>query len=91
MKYKLSIGYRWIDTQLESFIVKMYFIQEIPYTFDELPKIEEDNPEIIEEASRNKRYTDEEIYLYSSYLAVEEAHPLMYELEYINPDCLPVD
>lgn len=91
MKYKLSIGYHWIDTQYESFIVKMYFIQDIPYTFDELPKIAADSPEIVEEANRNKRYTDEDIYLYSSYLTIEEAHPLMHELEYINPDCLPVD
>lgn len=91
MKYKLSIGYHWIDTRTESFIVKMYFIQGIPFTFDELLTIEADNPDIIEEASQNKRYTDEEIYLYSSYLSVEEAHPLMYELEYINPEYLPVD
>lgn len=91
MKYRLSIGYRWIDTSTESFIVKMYFIQEIPYTFDELPQISQDNPEIVEEASQNKRYTDEDIYLYSSYLSVEEAHPLMYELEYLNPEYLPVD
>jgi hypothetical protein len=91
MKYKLSVGYRWIDTSKESFIVKMYFIQEIPFTFDELPQIIQDDPEIIVEASEKQRYTDEDIYLSSIYLGMEEVHPLMYTLEYENPDCLPVD
>jgi hypothetical protein len=91
MKYKLNVGYRWIDTSNESFIVKMYFIQEMPFTFDELPKIIQDDPEIILEASENQRYADEDIYLSSIYLGMEEAHPLMHSLEYENPDCLPVD
>lgn len=91
MKYKLNVGYRWIDTSKESFIVKMYFIQEIPFTFDELPQIIQDDPEIILEASENQRYTDEDIYLSSIYLGLEEVHPLMYVLEYENPECLPVD
>ena len=91
MKYKLNVGYRWINTSYESFIVKMYFIQEMPFTFDELPQIIQDDPEIILEASENKRYTDEDIYLSSIYLGMEEAHPLMHSLEYENPDCLPVD
>jgi len=91
MKYTLSIGYRWIDTPNESFIVKMYFIQEIPYTFDEIPQIIQDDPTIIEEASENKRYTDEDIYKSSIYLNIEEVHPLMFVLEYNNPEFLPMD
>lgn len=91
MKYKLNVGYRWIDTSKESFIVKMYFIQEFPYTFDELPQIGQDDPEVVKEANRNKRYTDEELYLSSIYLGMEEAHPLMFELEYENPELYPVD
>ena len=91
MKYKLNVGYRWIDTSSESFIVKMYFIQEMPYTFDELPQIIQDDPEIILEASENNRYTDEDIYLSSIYLGLEDAHPLMHVLDYENPEYLPVD
>lgn len=91
MKYKLNIGYRWIDTENESFIVKMYFIQEFPYTFDEIPQIIQDDPMVIKEADQHKRYTDEEIYLSSIYLSLEEAHPLMYTLEYENPELFPVD
>jgi hypothetical protein len=91
MKYKLNVGYHWVDSRDESFIVKMYFIQEIPYTFDELPTIAQDDPEIIKEAAKNKRYSDEELYSASIYLGLEEVHPLMYVLEYENPECLPVD
>ena len=91
MKYKLNVGYRWIDTPNESFIVKMYFIQEMPYTFDELPQIIQDDPEIILEASENHRYSDEDIYLSSIYLSLEDAHPLMHVLDYENPEYLPVD
>lgn len=91
MKYKLNVGYRWIDTPNESFIVKMYFIQEMPYTFDEIPQVIQDDPEIILEASENHRYSDEDIYLSSIYLGLEDAHPLMHVLEYENPEYLPVD
>ena len=91
MKYKLNVGYRWIDTPNESFIVKMYFIQEMPYTFDEIPQVIQDDPEIILEASENHRYSDEDIYLSSIYLGLEDAHPLMHVLEYENPECLPID
>jgi hypothetical protein len=91
MRYTLSLGYRWIDTSKESFIVKMYFIQEMPYTFDELPQIAQDDPEIIMEAEENPRYSEEDMYLSSIYLGQEEVHPLMYVLEYENPELLPVD
>jgi hypothetical protein len=91
MKYRLSIGYRWIDIPSESFIVKMYFIQGIPYTFDELHRVTQNTPKIIMEASENLRYSDEQIYKSSIYLSAEEAHPLMHNLEYSNPECLPQD
>lgn len=91
MKYRLSTGYRWVLTSNENFIVKMYFIEEIPYTFDELPQIAQDDPQLITEADKNTKYTDEQLYLSSIYLGLEEAHPLMYELEYLNPENLPVD
>jgi hypothetical protein len=91
MKYKLSTSYRWIDTDGESFLTKMYFIQDIPFTFDELPAIAEDDPEIILEASSNHRFTDEELYKYSVYLMEEEVHPLTFELDLENPELLPID
>jgi hypothetical protein len=91
MKYKLSTSYRWVDEKDESFLTKMYFIENIPFTFDELPQIAEDDPEIILEASSNHRYTAEELYKYSSYLMEEEAHPLAFVLDLENPELLPVD
>lgn len=91
MKYKLNTSYRWVDSKEGSFLTKMYFIQDIPFTFDELPSICEDDPEIILEASSNHRYTDEELYKSSVYLMEEEVHPLTYELDLENPELLPVD
>ena len=37
MKYKITQAYCWYNQC--SMIVKMYFIQDIPFTFDELPEI----------------------------------------------------
>lgn len=91
MKYTLSTSYRWIDTKEESFIVKMYFIQEVPYTFDELPDVMQNDSNIVLEASSNHRYSDEELYQSSVYLTQELCHPLMYELELVNPELLPID
>jgi hypothetical protein len=69
----------------------MYFIQGIPYTFDELPQIVQDHPVIQTEALNNRDYSDEDLYLCSSYLVNEEAHPLMFELDVDNPNLLPTD
>jgi preprotein translocase subunit SecB len=91
MKYTLSTAYRWVDTTEENFIVKMYFIQDMPYTFDELPDVMQNDPNIVLEASSSHRYSDEELYRASVYLTVEECHPLMYELDLVNPELLPVD
>lgn len=88
MKYKLTIGYRWLNTIRKNSIVRMYFIQDIPYTFDEISKITGDDPSIIEEANMNRVYTDEDIYLNSSYLVIEEAHPCLFDIDVDCPEIL---
>ncbi len=72
-------------------VVLMYFIQNIPYTFDELPTIIQDHPNIQIEALSYRDYDDEDLYKYSNYLIMEEMHPLMYSLEIQNPELLPQD
>jgi len=91
MKYTLSTAYRWIDTNYETMIVKMYFIQDIPYTFDELPEIAQNDPMIILDATASHKYTDEELYHHSNYLIQEEAHPFLFDLDLENPELLPLD
>jgi len=87
MKYALSQGYRFYMGE----VVLMYFIENIPYTFDELPQIVQDHPSIQIEALAYRDYDDEDLYKYSNYLIMEEMHPLMYPLEVENPELLPQD
>ena len=87
MKYQLSQQYCFYMGA----VVRMYFIQGIPYTFDELPLIIQDHPEVQSEALKGKDWDDEELYLWSSYLVTEECHPLMFELQLDNPALLPQD
>ncbi len=87
MKYTLSQAYVFYLGQ----VVRMYFIQGMPYTFDELPKVLQDHPEIQAEALKYRDYDDEELFKYSSYLAMEECHPLIFDVEVNNPALLPVD
>ena len=72
-------------------VVRMYFIQGIPYTFDELPALIQDHPSVQTEALSHRDYDDEDLYMFSNYLITEEAHPLMLDLPIQNPDLLPKD
>jgi hypothetical protein len=67
----------------------MYFIQDIPFTFDELPEYAIDSPNLIELANKEKEYNPEDLYKYSFYLIDEEFHPLLFELDLENPEILP--
>lgn len=87
MKYTLSQSYCFYM----GMVVRMYFIQGIPYTFDELPQIVQDHPAVQTEALQGKDWDDEEMYKWSSYLVEEEAHPLMFEIEVNDPELLPKD
>jgi len=72
-------------------VVRMYFIQDLPYTFDELPTIIQDHPSVQTEALSHKDYDDEELFRVSNYLVMEEMHPLIYDIEVENPELLPKD
>lgn len=87
MKYTLSQSYVFYMGE----VVRMYFIQGLPYTFDELPMVLQDHPDIQAEALKHRDYDDEDMYFYSNYLIMEEMHPLMFELEVCNPELLPQD
>jgi hypothetical protein len=91
MRYTLSQGYRWYKTPRSECIVLMYFINDFVYTYDNIPKLIQDNPEVILEATANHVYTEDEVYWASYYLLQEEAHPLIFPLNLKNPDLLPTD
>ena len=88
MRYHLDIKYCWFKkTQL----VLMYFINGIPYTFDDVDDSLYFDPEIIEWANENTQYDLEDLFRWSNYLVMEECHPLIFELELENPELLPID
>jgi len=95
--FVIETTYCWYIEELEdSFerIVLMYFINGIPFTFDELEDItpsEEDLPRIKIVADYEKRYSSEELYRFYGYLMQEEMHPLVFPIELENPEDLPPD
>jgi hypothetical protein len=92
MGYKLSSGYRWYQVPNEpKMLAKVYYIEGIPYEFDEVTQIQKDNPEIISEADRNKALHADDVFKKSDYLIAEMIHPLLFEVEIENPEELPND
>lgn len=87
MKYKITHAYCWYDNK--SMIVKMYFINQIPFTFDELPDYCLEDVDMIEKANETRCFTPEELYNYCFYLIDEECHPLLFDLDLENPEDLP--
>ena len=88
MKYHLDIKYCWLNG---SKLVLMYFINGIPYTFDDARESNYYDTEIIEWANDNEGYSFDDMYKWSNYLIDELCHPLLFELELENPELLPID
>ena len=52
--------------------VKVYFLQGIPFTWDDLTKLEQVDPDVLTELSKNDILTLEDILNGSAYLIAEE-------------------
>lgn len=89
MKYRIDAKYVWYNKGSQ--LVLMYFIQNLPFTFDDAPESYIYDPDILELADNERRYEPEDLYQASYYLMSEECHPLMFELELENPEIMPVD
>ena len=89
MKYLITTSYAWYNRGEQ--LILLYCIQNIPFTFDELPEIVKQNPEIIEKANSERSWEVEDLYNASRYLIMEECHPLMNEIELENPELMPAD
>ena len=83
MKYRIDTRYVWYNRGTE--IVLMYFINQIPFTFDDFPNCAMQDLELINLADNERRFEPEDLYQASYYLILEECHPLMFELELENP------
>ncbi len=89
MKYRIDTAYVWYNKGAQ--IVLMYFINHLPFTFDELPETAKTDLELIHLADNERRFEPEDLYRTSFYLIDEQCHPLMFDLELENPEMLPVD
>ena len=89
MKYRIDARHVWYNEGKQ--IVLMYFIEGIPFTFDELPDESLFDLELINVADKERQYEPEDLYRTSFYLIDEQCHPLMFELELENPEMLPQD
>jgi len=84
-KYTISRRYVFVDNEP----VLMYYIESIPFAFDVLEREEKEDKWILSEAALNQEYTLEDIFRYSDYLIAEECHPVLFELDLVNPEVLP--
>ena len=91
MSFKITHSFNWYETDTDRFIIKTYCINHIPFTFDELVSMVQDDPEVIKKANEQLTLTPEILYLKSFYLIDEEAHPFLFDLELENPQDLPID
>ena len=89
MKYRIDAAYVWYNRGRQ--IVLMYFINSIPFTFDELPDESLFDLELIKLADNERRFEPDDVWNSSNYLIMEECHPLIFEVELENPEMLPVD
>ena len=85
MKYKISRKHVFLDNEP----VLMYFIENIPFQFDTLERIEKEVKWILSEAASNEEYTIKDVIISSDYLLQEECHPVVHELDLINPELIP--
>ena len=89
MKYRIDAAYVWYNRGRQ--IVLMYFINSIPFTFDELPDESIFDLELINLADNERRFEPEDLYCSSFYLIDEECHPMLFEVELENPEMMPAD
>jgi len=89
MSYTVTTKNCWYNDH--KVIVKMFFLNDVPFTFDDLPEGYMYDYEIVQEAEENKEYSVDDIYKGSNYLILENCHPCFDAIEILNPENLPED
>ena len=92
MHFTIEREPRWLYMQdnKKRKIVLMYFINGVPFTFDDIDDM--GTMEFsMESANSNESYTLDDIYKGSSYLMSEEAHPCLFDVKVDHPELLPTD
>ena len=89
MSYTICARNCWYDN--ERIIVKMYFLNDVPFTFDEYPDGHLYDKELVLSANNSRKYQVDDVYKGSNYLIMESCHPYFDAIEILNPDILPDD
>ena len=98
VKAQITNNYCWLTLYTQKpdetvrIIVMMWFVNGIPFTFEELPQAVLEMLEVRVEADVfSLEYTDIDLYHWSEYLIMEECHPLIFDMEYMteNYDTIP--
>ena len=92
--YRITSSYCWYSDWINKNrqLVKMYFINGIPFTWDDLEDIgvsKQDIPKLKIIADNQRGYNIEDLYNYYSYLIEEQCNPLLFDMELENPEDLP--
>jgi hypothetical protein len=90
MKLRLTKSYYWYSPEETiKYVVTMYFVNGIPFTWDDLTEQEEASTLPYTEANSNVRvFTPEDLFRSSGYLIMEECHPCFFEMDLENPEML---
>ena len=84
-RYRVSKKHVFVDNDP----VLMYYVENIPFAFDSLEKDQREDKWVLSEAAINESYTLDDSLRFSDYLAAEECHPVLFDLDLINPEVLP--
>jgi hypothetical protein len=91
MDYTITSCYRWFTiAKTEKEIVKVFYIESFPFTYERLPEITRNDPEVITQANEKIAIRSEQMARWSDYLMAEQAHPFFFNLNIKNPEELPV-
>ena len=89
LPYTVSTKYCWFNEG--NAIVKIFFLNDVPFTFDDLNEGYLYDKDIVEKADEGPVYSTEDIYKGSNYLIQEMCHPCFDPIEILNPENLPED
>ena len=85
MKYTITRKHVFLDKEP----VLMYFIKNMAFSFDVLERQEKQDKWILSECAINEEYTLRDVITSSEYLLQEECHPVLFELDLVNPELIP--
>ena len=83
--YRVDIKHCWVDGTP----TKVYFIENMPFTFETLNRSQKEDQWILYECSLNPEFTFEQMLKNGDYLHVEQMHPMFFDVPTITVETMP--